>query len=174
MVMRAQVETHIEVHKYYWWVVPSAAFLALVLQAFLPVYVPRASWLELPLLITLYFGLSRRNPNTGLLLGMTIGLLQDAASGSDVPVGLYGIAKTFVGYGASSVGGRLDVEHPFARFALAFGFFHFHQVIFAFTKRLLLAQPEVLFSVNLLLASLVNAALAVVLFPLLDRLRKPS
>ena len=174
MVMRVQIETHIEVHKYAWWVVPAIGFLALVLQAFLPVYVAWAGMLELPLLVTLYFGLSRRNPNTGLLLGMMIGLLQDAASGSAVPVGLYGIAKTFVGYGASSIGGRLDVEHPLSRFFLTFGFFHFHQVIFAFTKRLLLAQQEPLFSMNLLLASLVNAALAVVLFRLLDRLRKPS
>ena len=151
-----------------------AAFLAVVLQAFLQVYVPRATLLELPLLVTLYFGLSRRNPNTGLLLGMGIGLLQDAVSGTEVPVGLYGIAKTFVGYGASSIGGRLDVEHPLARFCLAFLFFHLHQVVFAFTKRLLLAQPEALFSLNLLLASLLNAGIAVALFPLLDRLRKSS
>lgn len=174
MVMRVQVEPHIEVHKYSLTSIWGTAFLALVLQAFLPVYVPRASLLELPLLVTVYFALSRRNPNTGLLLGMSIGLLQDAVSGSDVPVGLYGIAKTLVGFSGSSIGARLDVEHPASRFFLVFLFFHFHQVIFAFTKRLLLARPEELFSMNLLLASLVNAALAMVLFPLLDRLRKPE
>lgn len=174
MISRIQIEQHIEVHKYSLWVVWGVAFSALLLQAFLPAYLPRTSMLELPLLVTLYFGLSRRNPNTGLLLGMAIGLLQDAVSGPAVPVGLYGIAKTFVGYGASSIGGRLDVEHPLARFALGFGFFHLHQVVYAFTKRLLLAREAELFNTELLMAALLNGVLAVLLFPLLDRLRKPS
>jgi rod shape-determining protein MreD len=172
MVLRAEPEPHIEVYKFSFWVVSGVSFLALVLQAFLPVYFQLAAMLELPLLVTLYFGLSRRNPATGLLLGMTIGLLQDGVS--RLPIGLYGIAKTVVGYGASSIGGRLDVEHPISRFFLAFLFFHLHQAVFASTKRLLLAEPEAFFTMQLLLASLVNAVLAVLLFPLLDRLRKPS
>jgi len=78
---------------------------------------------DLPLLVTIYFGLSRRNPSTGLLLGMVIGLLQDSLSGPTVPGwGLYGIAKTIIGYLASSIGARLDTEHPAARFALTFAF----------------------------------------------------
>jgi rod shape-determining protein MreD len=172
MPLRAQTETHIEVYRFSWWAVALPTFLALVLQAFLPVYVQRADLLELPLLITLYFGLSRRNPATGLLLGTTIGLLQDGVSGN--PLGLYGIAKTFVGYGASSIGGRLDVEHPVSRFFLTLAFFHVHQIVFAATRRVLLAQPENFFSIELFAASVVNAVLAVVLFPLLDKLRKPS
>jgi len=174
MALRAQTETHIEVHRFPWWAVAVPTFLALVLQAFLPVYFRRAALLELPLLITLYFGLSRRNPATGLTLGLTIGLLQDGVSGSGHPLGLYGIAKTFVGYLASSIGGRLDVEHPVSRFFLTFFFFHLHQVVFAATKRVLLAQTEDFFSVELFAASVVNSLLAVALFPLLDKLRKPT
>lgn len=173
-MIRSEVEQHIEVHKYPLFVVPVVAFLALVLQKFLPVYVPRAALLELPLLVTLYFGLSRRNPNTGLLLGMGIGLVQDAVSGPPVPIGLYGIAKTIVGFVASSIGARLDVDHPLSRFLLAIVCFHLHQMVFAGIKRLLLAQPAALFDWNVLLASLLNAVVAVLLFPLLDRLRKPS
>ena len=89
-------------------------------------YVRRLDFLDLPLLITIYFGLSRRNPSTGLLLGTTIGLLQDSLSGPTVPLGLYGIAMTVVGYLASSIGARLDTEHPVARFALMAGFFVLH------------------------------------------------
>ena len=172
MVVRAHPEPHVEVHKFHTGAVAGVAFAALVLQAFLPIYFSRASLLELPLLVTLYFGLSRRNPSTGLVLGMVIGALQDAVS--RLPLGLYGIAKTVVGYAASSIGARLDVEHPLSRFTLAFLFFHLHQGVFAVTKRLLLAEPETFLSLPLLLASLVNAALAVALFPLLDRLRKPT
>jgi rod shape-determining protein MreD len=173
MALRVQTEPHIEVHEYRLLAVPAAAFLAVLIRAFLPVYFPRADLLELPLLVTLYFGLSRRNPATGLLLGAGIGLLQDSVS-RPVLIGYYGIAKTLVGYAGSSIGGRLDVDHPISRFVLAFTFFHFHQGVLVLIKRLLLEQPEAMFSMRLLLASLVNALVAVALFPLLDKLRKPS
>lgn len=172
MAIRAESEPHIEVHKFRSGAVAGAAFLAIVLQAFLSYRFARADLLELPFLVTLYFGLSRRNPNTGLLLGMVIGLLQDAVSG--VAIGLYGIAKTLVGYGASTFGARLDVDHPISRLLLTFLFFHFHHVVLATVKRLILAEPEVFFSVNLFVASLANAVLALALFSLLDRLRKSS
>jgi rod shape-determining protein MreD len=148
--------------------------LALTLQAAFPVYVHRLNFLDLPLLITIYFGLSRRNPSTGLLLGTTIGLLQDSLSGPTVPLGLYGIAKTVVGYLASSIGARLDTEHPLARFALTAGFFVLHQAVMVLTRRLLLAQPEPWFNMHLVMAAGVNAVLGVPLFLLLDRLRRSS
>jgi rod shape-determining protein MreD len=166
-------EPHIEVHKYYAGVVPLAVALALILQAFFPVHFRWASYLELPLLVTVYFALSKRNPSSGLLLGMVIGLLQDSLSRT--PVGLYGIAKTSVGYVASSIGARLDVEHPVARFLLTIGFVLFHHAIFALTSHFLLAQRvETYVTVPILIASVVNACIAIVLFPLLDRFRKPS
>lgn len=166
-------EPHIEVHKYYGGVVPAAVVLALLLQAFIPVHFRWANYLELPLLVTLYFALSKRNPSSGLMLGMVIGLLQDSLSRT--PLGLYGIAKTLVGYVGSSIGARLDVEHPIARFILTVGFYLFHHAVFALTSRLLLAQQgEAYLSVPMLIASLVNALIAMGLFPLLDRFRRPS
>lgn len=167
-------ELHIEVHKFRAGAIVLAAAFALVLQAFLPVYFPKAGTLDLPLLITIYFGLSRRNPSTGLLLGMVIGILQDSLSGPTVPLGLYGIAKTVIGYLASSIGARLDTEHPAARFALTTAFFVVHQGIVALTQRLLLSQSERWFTWHLGAAALINAVVAVFLFMLLDRLRKSS
>jgi rod shape-determining protein MreD len=170
MAIRVQIEPHVEVHKFPALAVFTTTFFAIVLQATLPIYFRQAHLLELPLLITLYFGVSRRNPASGLLLGTVVGLVQDAFSRT--PLGLYGIAKTLVGYGASSIGARLDVEHPLSRAILTFLFFHGHHIVFASTKRLLLNEPESFFTTQLLLASLVNALLALALFPLLDRLRK--
>ena len=167
-------ESHIEVHKFRAGAIIGTLILVLFLQAFLPLYVPKAGILDLPLLITVYFGLSRRNPSTGLLLGMAIGLVQDSLSGPTVPLGLYGIAKTIIGYLASSIGARLDTEHPAARFALTAAFFVAHQGLINLTRRILLAQPESWFNMHLLIGSLVNAFVAVFLFLLLDRLRKPS
>ncbi len=138
----------------------------------MPVYFPKFAVLDLPLLLTIYFGLSRRNPSTGLLLGMVIGLLQDSLSGPTVPLGLYGIAKTIVGYLASSIGARLDTEHPIARFALTVIFFGVHQGLIVVTRRLLLAQPEGWFTMHLAIGAAVNAIVGIPLFMLLDRLRK--
>jgi len=167
-------ETHIEVHKFY----PGAIVLltagALVFQSSARVYFPKLEMLELPLLVTIYFGLSRRNPSTGLLLGTVIGLLQDALSGPTVPLGFYGIAKTIVGYLASSIGARLDTEHPAARFALIFGFFVLQQAILVLIRRLLLAQPEGWFNAHLAVAAAVNALVGTVLFLGMDRLRRRS
>ena len=61
------METHIEVHKFRAGAIVIATFLSLMLQAVVPVYIPKFAVLDLPLLVTIYFGLSRRNPSTGLL-----------------------------------------------------------------------------------------------------------
>jgi rod shape-determining protein MreD len=169
----AQSESNIEVHHYYRGSVLLVAFLALALQAFLHKYGRWSELVDLPLLITIYFGVSKRNPITGLLLGAAIGMSQDALS-HDNPIGLYGIANTLVGYIASSVGARIDTEHPLSRFALVFVLFHFHQIILAISERVLLNHMAPMFTLRLLLASLTSAAFAVLLFAMLDRLRRSS
>ncbi|HKV28631.1 MAG TPA: rod shape-determining protein MreD [Candidatus Acidoferrales bacterium] len=161
---------HIEVHKFYGGTIVLVCFLALVIQAFLNKFSAHFQLLELPLLAVVYFGLSRRNSVTGLFLGTVVGLLQDGIS--HTPIGLYGIAKGLIGYIASSVGARLDTEHPISRFILMFLFFHVHQIVLAITVHLLLARSEPFFSVQLLIASVINSAVAVFLFAGLDRLRR--
>ena len=94
-------------------------------------YVPRfityLSYLELPLLVTVYFALMRRSPMAGVLFGAGIGLAQDSLSHH--PLGMFGIVKTLVGYFAASVSQRFDVENPVLRLVLAFFFFFFHQIL---------------------------------------------
>ena len=163
-------ESLIEVHKFHGGTILLSVLVATILQSFLPVYISKAAVLDLPLLITIYFGLSRRNPSTGLLLGTVIGLLQDSLS--KTPLGLFGIAKTVIGFLASSIGARLDTEHPLARFALTAAFFVLHQGIVVLIQKLLLAQPQPWFTMRLLVACLVNSVLGVFLYFLLDRFRK--
>ncbi|HXO04944.1 MAG TPA: rod shape-determining protein MreD [Candidatus Sulfotelmatobacter sp.] len=166
-------EPNIEVHKFYGGTVLGTCLLALVFQTFLHKYGRWSELIDLPLLVTIYFGVSRRNPVSGLFLGAGIGILQDALS-HDNPIGMYGIAKTIVGYLASSVGARIDTEHPLSRFGLIFLFFHFHQAILALTQRVLLNHSAPLFTFHLFVDSLVTAAFGVILFALLDRLRRSS
>jgi rod shape-determining protein MreD len=172
MEIRANYDQHIEVHKYYAGTIFGVVVMALALEALLPVYIRSAAILELPLLVTVYFGLSRRNPSSGLLLGMVIGLAQDSLG--HTPFGMYGIAKTAVGFVASSFGSRIDVEHPISRFLLTLVFFHLHNAVLVLINRLLLGQHEPYLEPKLVIASLVNSAVAVVLFSFLDKLRKPS
>jgi rod shape-determining protein MreD len=168
----AAAEQHIEVHKFYAGVVTASVILALLLEASLRASFRWADLLELPLLVTIYFALSRRSASGGLLLGMVIGLVQDSLS--HTPIGFYGIAKTLVGYMASSLGARIDVEHPFSRFLLTLFFFYVHNSVLVLISRVLLAQRQPYLTTRLLMASLVNATLAMALFPLLDRLRRSS
>src|SRR5487761_484242 len=132
MEIHATYDQHVEVHRYYAGAVFIVAVLALALEALLPVYFRSAAILELPLLVTIYFGLSRRSPSAGLLLGMAIGLAQDGLG--HTPFGMYGIAKTVVGFTASSFGSRIDVEHPVSRFFLTFVFFHLHNAVLVLTN----------------------------------------
>jgi len=171
MALVAQSEARTEVHKYYFGVVAAAAFLALVLQAFIPKYFALAGLLELPLLVTIYFALGR-NPSWSLLFGGVMGLTEDLMS--HIPIGMNGIALTLVGYCASSLSARVDVEHPLARVGLVFGFYYLNQVVFPLTSRLLLGRPEAFFPAAGWLGSVAAATLAAILFPQLDRLRKPA
>ena len=63
-------------------------------QVYVPRFFERLSYLELPLLVTVYFSLMRRSPVAGVLFGAGIGLAQDSLSHN--PWGMFGIVKTLV------------------------------------------------------------------------------
>src|SRR3954454_1332157 len=89
---------------------------AVALQSFIPHWFPWFAIFDLPLLVVIFFAMARRSQVAGLVTGAAIGLLQDSLVGAHHPLGLYGIAKTVVGYGASSLGVKLDVESVGTRF----------------------------------------------------------
>ncbi len=154
------------------WMVGSTVFICLFLQAFLPRYFPYLAVLDLPLLALLYFGLARRNPATGLLMGTFIGLMQDGLSHQ--PIGMYGIVKTLVGFLASSLSGRIDTEHPIVRWVMGALLYVMHQVVYAGLHHWMVDRPAGLVSSRVLVGTLVNAFLAVLVFPVLDRFKKPA
>jgi len=143
---------------------------ALFLQAFLTRKFPSFSYIDLPLLITIFFGMARRNPISGLLTGAVIGLAQDALGG--LPLGLYGIAKTVVGYLASSLGVKLDVENAGARLLVIVGFYLVHAAVY-FTVARGLVNLSLTWSWGRgIMGGLANAVLGVFLFFLLDRFKQ--
>jgi rod shape-determining protein MreD len=141
--------------------------LALFLQAFLPLRLHFFGIFDLPLLVTIFLAVSRRNPVTGLLI---IGLLQDSLTHQ--PIGIYGIAKTVVGYGASSLGVKLDVENSGSRFLLVFGFYILHNVIYLVVARGMAGQDLAWRWGHMAFAAFCNAVLAIPLFMILDRFKQ--
>lgn len=152
------------------WVLLAVALLAILFQVYVPRFVQFLAYLELPLLVTLYFALLRRSPIRGALLGAIIGLAQDSLSHQ--PLGVFGIVKTLAGYFAASISLRFDVEHALLRMVLAWFFFLFHQFFYWVLVRALLAQP-LRFELEMTLAfGLLNSLAAVALFHLLDRFKE--
>lgn len=170
MALVVKDDTYIEVHKYRTGSVIGAAVVALFLQGFLPKYIPHADLLELPLLVTIYFSMGRRNAGSGLLLGAGIGLAQDAVS--HLPLGVYGIALTTVGYLATWIGYRIDSDLALSRFGVTFLLYSLERVVIAVIRRFLLERPGPFLGRDWLIGALLTATLAVILFPQLDRLRK--
>jgi rod shape-determining protein MreD len=161
----------IEVHKFSWPVSIGIPLLAVFIQVFFPVRLRFLTIFDLPLLVTIYFAVARRRPIPGLITGALIGTLQDAFSGPGHFIGLNGIAKTIIGFLASSLGVRLDVENPGSRFLMTFGFYILHRVIYATIDVVLVGASEPWAWTHILIAALANGLLAVVLFAGLDRLK---
>lgn len=158
--------------KYPWWVFLSVPAAALLIQIYLPLFqtLRFMQYVELPLLVTIYFALMRRSQIRGLGIGMILGLAQDSLLYR--PIGMFGICKTLVGYFAASIGMQFDIEHGFVRMVLCFVFYLFHQFLFWVLQRALLDQPVVLDVTGTLILGGINAIIGVALFHFLDKLRK--
>ncbi len=118
--------------------VAGIAVAAILFRVYVPRWISYLAYLELPLLVTIYFSLMRRSPLAGVAYGACIGLAQDSLSPD--PLGMFGIVKTLVGYFAATVGQRFNVENTGVRFTLSFFFYFFHQFFYWVLARALLAQ----------------------------------
>ena len=146
----------------------TAPVLALLFQIYTPLFFNALAFLELPLLVVVYFSLMRREPVAGILIGAAIGLAQDALSHN--PLGMFGIVKTLVGCFASYLSQRFDVQNSLVRFFMGFFFYFMHQLLYCAMANTLLAQPLPFDAVGTLLVGVLNGAVAAPLFALLDRM----
>jgi rod shape-determining protein MreD len=151
-----------------------AALVCIPLAAILyQVYVPRffqfLSYLELPLLVTVYFSLMQRSPIAGVLFGAGVGLVQDSLSQN--LLGMFGIVKTLVGYFAATISLRVNVDNPMIRLVLGFFFFFFHQFFYWVLGQALLGVAVEFELQRTLVVAVLNALVAVPLFHILDRLK---
>jgi rod shape-determining protein MreD len=141
--------------------------IAVGLQSFVSLHFAGFAMLDLPLLATIYFALTRRDPIFGTITGALIGILQDALTGQ--PLGAFGICKAVIGYLAASLGVRIDTENHGARLLLVSGFALLHNGIYWVVVRHLLARPMGWSWLHELARALIDGLVGVVLFALLDR-----
>lgn len=141
--------------------------VAILLQVLLPKAFPRLAILDLPLIIVIFFAVSRRSPIAGLFTGAIIGLVQDALTNQ--PIGVNGMAKSLIGYIAASIGVQVDVENLTTRVLMNFGFCLLQSLfLYLIDSRLLgLAGQHVLWRHELVRAS-INTAVAIPIFLFLD------
>jgi rod shape-determining protein MreD len=144
--------------------------LFLLLQAYVPKIFPRLMILDLPLLAVIFFAVARRNPIVGAVTGALIGLMQDALTGQ--PIGINGIAKSVVGYIASSIGVQVDVENLITRVLMIFGFSMLQSAMLFVINRVMLGNHDLhLLWVHEVIRAALNTAVAIPLFLFLDRFK---
>jgi rod shape-determining protein MreD len=160
----------VEVYRFNLPITIGVPLVALFLQAFVPRHFHFFTIFDLPLLVTIFFAMARRNPVSGLLTGGIIGLLQDSLT--SLPIGVYGIAKTVVGFGASSLGVKLDVENAGARLLVTIGFYVVHEIVYFMVARGMVGLTLQWSWPHELWSALANALLGVLLFAVLDRFKQ--
>lgn len=175
--MRANVSLisrdQIEVYGFSLPVSVGVPLLALLLQSFLPVHVRFMAIFDLPLLVTIFFGVARRNQISGMALGAVIGIIQDSLTHH--PLGVFGIAKTVTGYAASSLGVKIDVENPGSRLLMTTAFSLLHGGLVFLVMRFLVAdpmQPVAWRWIHELGTAVANGLLAIILFSGLDHFKQ--
>ncbi len=162
-------QEQVQVYKFGLPVSIGVPLLAIFFQSFISVHLLWLSIFDLPLLVTIFFAVARRNPITGLGTGGAIGLLQDSLTHH--PIGMFGIAKTVIGFVASSMGVKLDVENPGSRIIMAFTFYLMHQAIYLLIARGMAGELVTFTWPHLMFGAFANALMAVPLFAILDRFK---
>ncbi len=145
--------------------------VAIISKFYLPRLIPSAVWLEVPLLLTVYFGLMRADQVQALLFGAFVGIAEDSLSPANLPIGMYGITKTLVGYFSASVSQRFNVGNSFIRLVLCYFFYCFHAFFYWVMRRALLGQIVPFDTQQTLLHGGFNIAVALPLYLILDRMK---
>ena len=112
MALMASTRREADIPNYPLWLLILLPILALWLQSMLAFYFKRFDVIDLPLLITIYFAITWRNPIGGTLCGAAIGILQDVPTHH--PLGVYGIAKSIIDWNSDRYGesGHAPVADP--------------------------------------------------------------
>src|ERR1035438_8550899 len=162
----------VAVYEFSWPAIIFIPLVAVLIQIFVLGKIPFLAAISLPFMVTIFFAVARRNPISGCLTGCAIGLMQDLFAGPSHPLGMYGIALTIIGYLASSLGLKIDVENPGSRFIITYLFFVAHQGIYYGVAHGLLGQVQQWSWSHVAISALANAVIGIFVFKFLDRFKQ--
>lgn len=162
----------VAVYEFGWPAIIFIPLVAVLIQIFILGKIPFLAAINLPFMVTIFFAVARRNPISGCLTGCVIGLMQDLFAGPSHPLGMYGIALTIIGYSASSLGLKIDVENPGSRFIITYLFFVAHQGIYYGVAHGLLGQVQQWSWSHVAISALANAVIGILVFKFLDRFKQ--
>src|SRR5438034_11473939 len=92
----------------------------IVIQGVLALKFRLFSYIDLPLICTVYYGFTMGNPIASILMGSTLGLMQDSLSAA--VLGTNGFSKTVIGFLAASAVSKFAVDQPVTRIVALFLF----------------------------------------------------
>jgi rod shape-determining protein MreD len=121
--------------------------------------------------------LLRRNQVFGIGLGTGLGLLQDALSHGYIDhsyIGIFGMAKALIGFLAASASVKFDLEQLAPRFVFAGILIFVHSIFLFGLEHFVLGLPSPFRPLDMLSGVLVNVALGLVLFQVLDHFKRPA
>lgn len=170
MALLASSRHEVGTHSHPWIVYLLAPLLALGLQSFVSLHFPSFDLIDLPLLVTIYYAITHREPISSTVVGALIGIAQDALTHH--ALGIFGICKAIIGYMAASLGVRLDTENHGSRLLLIFGFTLEQTAILWLLERRMLGQPFAWHWLHEIVRAVVDALAGVILFALLDLTRR--
>ena len=81
------------------------------------IYLPPLTYMDLPLVVTIYFAISGRRVHSALI-GSVLGLTQDAVQG--LPLGVHGFAMTLTGYMVAAFSKKLVIERQGTQWLILF------------------------------------------------------
>ena len=138
-----------------------ATALALALQTTLA----GTNAVDFVLVVVVYAALTS-GPVTGLLTGTFAGLVQDVLANG--VIGIFGLAKTVVGFLAGVIGTQFIVTQPLPRFVVFFGATLVHSALFHGLNSVLNLRPFVPDYAAIVAQALSNALVGVVGFQLAE------
>src|SRR2546425_8757721 len=94
-----------------------ALIAVVVIQGILSFKFKVFGYFDLPLIFSVYYGFTLGNPVASIVIGSSLGLMQDSLSGA--VLGANGLSKTLIGFFAATAGSKFAVDQPITRvFAL--------------------------------------------------------
>ena len=123
---------------------------------------------DLPLIFSVYYGFTLGNPVASIVIGSSLGLMQDSLSGA--VLGANGLSKTIIGFLAASAGSKFAVDQPVTRLLALFLFTIGDGILVTILG--VMVGPASTYSValtNWALSAMFNAVLGLVLFAYHDR-----